>query len=118
NMGSLPDLVKSITLNNKIEESKEFATIEQSSMMQDLKSPQRTINDLGDNQTTFVDLIGAQMPTVLAQIPFVTNRNHSTPVMTGAYRQSTARVLYDAVVKAGGSLKRVAPASNKDGAIH
>lgn len=119
-MGSLPDLVKSITLNNKIEESKEFATMVQSSMMQDLKSPQRAIKDLGVKQAPFVVLIGAQMPSVLAEISFVTNRNDATLLKTAGYRQSIAQALYDAVVRYRGSLKRTAPAPNKDkdGAIH
>lgn len=116
-MGSLPDLVKSITLNNKIEESKEFATMVQSSMLTDLRSPQRSVKDLGVKQAPFVVLIGAQMPSVLAEISFVTNRNDATLLKTSAYRQSIAQALYDAVLKYRGSLKRVAPAPNKDGAI-
>jgi N-acetylmuramoyl-L-alanine amidase len=117
-MGSLPDLVKSITLNNKIEESKELAAMVQSSMLQDLRSPQRSVRDLGVKQAPFVVLIGAQMPSVLAEISFVTNRTDATLLKTPAYRQSIAQALYDAVVRYRGSLKRVAPVSNKDGAIH
>jgi N-acetylmuramoyl-L-alanine amidase len=117
-MGSLPDLVKSITLNNKIEESREFATLIQSSMIQDLRSPQRSIKDLGVKQAPFVVLIGAQMPSVLAEISFLTNRADAVLLKTPAYRQSIAQALYDAVARYRGSLKRVAPASNKDGAIH
>jgi len=117
-MGSLPDLVKSITLNNKIEESREFATFVQTSMVQDLKSPQRTVRDLGVKQAPFVVLIGAEMPSVLAEISFVTNRSEAALLKQPAYRQSIAHALFDAVVKYRDSLKRLAPAPGKDGAIH
>jgi N-acetylmuramoyl-L-alanine amidase len=117
-MGSLPDLVKSITLNNKIEESREFATVVQTSMVQDLKAPQRTVKDLGVKQAPFVVLIGAEMPSVLAEISFVTNRSEAALLKQAAYRQSIAQALFDAVVKYRDSLKRLAPAPGKDGAIH
>jgi N-acetylmuramoyl-L-alanine amidase len=117
-MGSLPDLVKSIALNNKIEESREFATFVQASMVQDLKAPQRTVRDLGVKQAPFVVLIGAGMPSVLAEISFVTNRSEAAVLKQPAYRQSIAQALFDAVVKYRDSLKRVVPAPGKDGAIH
>jgi N-acetylmuramoyl-L-alanine amidase len=117
-MGSLPDLVKSIALNNKIEESREFATFVQASMVQDLKAPQRTVRDLGVKQAPFVVLIGAGMPSVLAEISFVTNRSEAALLKQPAYRQSIAQALFDAVVKYRDSLKRVVPAPGKDGAIH
>jgi N-acetylmuramoyl-L-alanine amidase len=117
-MGSLPDLVKSITLNNKIEESREFATLVQSSMLQDLKAPQRTVRDLGVKQAPFIVLIGAQMPSVLAEISFVTNKSEATLLKQAAYRQSIAQALYDGVLKYRGQLKRTAPQPGKDGTIH
>ena len=117
-MGSLPDLVKSITLNNKIEESREFATFVQASMLQDLRAPQRTVKDLGVKQAPFIVLIGAGMPSVLAEISFVTNTSEATLLKQPVYRQTIAQALFDAVVKYRDSLKRVAPAPGKDGAIH
>jgi len=117
-MGSLPDLVKSITLNNKIEESREFATFVQASMVQDLKAPQRMVRDLGVKQAPFVVLIGAGMPSVLAEISFVTNRSEAALLKQPAYRQTIALALFDAVVKYRDSLKRLAPPSGKNGAIH
>jgi N-acetylmuramoyl-L-alanine amidase len=117
-MGSLSDLVKSITLNNKIEESREFATFVQASMLQDLTTPQRIVRDLGVKQAPFVVLIGAEMPSVLAEISFVTNKSEATLLKEPAYRRAIAQALFDAVVKYRDSLKRVAPAPGKDGAIH
>jgi N-acetylmuramoyl-L-alanine amidase len=117
-MGSLPDLVKSITLNNKIEESREFATLVQSSMLQDLKIPQRPVKDLGVKQAPFIVLIGAQMPSVLAEISFVTNKNEATLLKQAAYRQTIAQALFEGVVKYRGSLKRTLSEPAKDGAIH
>jgi N-acetylmuramoyl-L-alanine amidase len=117
-MGNLPDIVKAITLNNKIEESKEFASLVQTSMLQDLKAPQRSVKDLGVKQAPFVVLIGAQMPSVLAEISFLTNKSDAAQMRTPAFRQTVAQALYDAVVKYRGSLKRTATGPAKTGAIH
>jgi N-acetylmuramoyl-L-alanine amidase len=65
-MGALPDLVKTIALNNKLDESRDFATQVQTAMMDKLRSSNKTIKDLGVKQAPFVVLIGAAMPSVLA----------------------------------------------------
>ena len=87
-------------------------------MVQDLKAPERPVKDLGVKQAPFVVLIGAEMPSVLAEISFLTNKSDATLLKEGAYRQSIAQALFDAVVKYQGSLKRVAPVPGKAGAIH
>jgi N-acetylmuramoyl-L-alanine amidase len=117
-MNSLTDLVKAITLNNKIEESRELATIVQTSMLQDLKSPQRVIKDLGVKQAPFVVLIGAEMPSVLAEISFVTNKTDAALLKQGPFRQAIAQSLFDAIVKYRGSLKRTMDATGKQGGLH
>ena len=61
-------------LNTKLTESRELATMVQASMVRRLKTPTATVKDLGVKQAPFVVLIGAEMPSVLAEISFVTNR--------------------------------------------
>src|SRR6185312_9110924 len=72
-MGALPDFVKAIALNNKLDESRDFATYVQRSMIEKLRATNKTTKDLGVKQAPFVVLIGAAMPSVLAEISFVTN---------------------------------------------
>ena len=72
-MHSLPDIVKAITLNNKLDESRDFATLVQREMVGHLSSGNKDLRDLGVKQAPFVVLIGAGMPSVLAEISFITH---------------------------------------------
>jgi N-acetylmuramoyl-L-alanine amidase len=110
-MGNLPELVKAITLNNKVAESREFAGMVQSSMTRELADRNKTVRDLGVKQAPFVVLIGAQMPSVLAEISFVTNRGDAILLKQAAYRQDIAQALFDAVTKYQASLKRTTTVS-------
>ena len=105
-MGKLPDLVKTITLNNKVIESRELATIVQTSMMRRLRQQNKTVRDLGVKQAPFVVLIGAQMPSVLAEISFVTNKAEAALLKDPGYRQRIAQSLADAVLRYQASLKK------------
>jgi N-acetylmuramoyl-L-alanine amidase len=105
-MGSLPEIVKAIATNNKIDESRDFARMVQRSMVRRLSPRNRLLKDLGVKQAPFVVLIGAMMPSVLAEISFVTNRADAQLLKGGAYRQHIAQALFDAVVSYQRSLKK------------
>ena len=114
-MHSLPEIVRAIALNNKIDESRDFADTVQKSMVRRLSSKNKTLRDLGVKQAPFVVLIGAGMPSVLAEISFITNKQDGSLLKTGAYRQQIAESLFDAVVRYQRSLKGVrAVASAKE----
>ncbi len=98
-MGALPDFVKAIALNNKLDESKDFATLVQHSMLEQLRGPNKTIKDLGVKQAPFVVLIGAAMPSVLAEISFLTNPQELRLLKSNAYRQRIAEALSGAIAK-------------------
>lgn len=104
-MRSLPDIVRAIALNNKIDESRDFADIVQSSMVRGLGARNSLVKDLGVKQAPFVVLIGAGMPSVLAEISFVTSKSDSALLKTGAYRQRIAESLMEAVLRYQRSLK-------------
>lgn len=106
-MHNLPDIVKAIALNNKIDESRDFAGTVQKSMVKRLSMRNRQLKDLGVKQAPFVVLIGAGMPSVLAEISFVTNRQEGQMLKTGAYRQHIAEALLDAILRYQQSLKKM-----------
>ena len=106
-MGALPDFVKAIALNNKLNESRDFATFVQRSMLERLRATNKTVKDLGVKQAPFVVLIGAAMPSVLAEISFVTNPQDAKLLRGGAYRQRVAEALLEGVQKYQLSLKSV-----------
>jgi N-acetylmuramoyl-L-alanine amidase len=105
-MHSLPDIVRAIALNNKIDESRDFADMVQRSMVHRLSTRNKTLKDLGVKQAPFVVLIGAAMPSVLAEISFVTNKPEGQLLKSSTYRQQIAEALLDAVVRYQQSLKR------------
>jgi len=53
-----------------------------------------------------VVLIGAQMPSVLAEMSFVTNKQDAALLKTAAYRQKIAEALFEAIVQYQQSLKK------------
>jgi N-acetylmuramoyl-L-alanine amidase len=106
-MHSLPDILKAIALNTKLDESRDFAAIVQRMMVARLRTQNRHLRDLGVKQAPFVVLIGAAMPSVLAEISFVTNRAEGALLRTTAYRQRIADALTEAVLRYQRSLKNV-----------
>ena len=104
-MHSLPEIVRAITLNNKLDESRDFAVMVQKSMVKKLSTRNADLRDLGVKQAPFVVLIGAGMPSVLAEISFVTHRQEGQLLKTPAYRQQIAEALVDAVMQYQKSLK-------------
>ena len=106
-MGALPDFVKAIALNNKLDESKDFATHVQKAMYERLKGTNKALKDLGVKQAPFVVLIGAAMPSVLAEISFVTNPQEAKLLKSNTYRQRIAESLFRAIRKYQTSLKHV-----------
>jgi N-acetylmuramoyl-L-alanine amidase len=104
-MAALPDFVKAIALNNKLDESKDFATYVQRALVQKLAGADKSVKDLGVKQAPFVVLIGASMPSVLAEISFLTNGQEVKLLRGAAYRQRIAEALFDAVRKYQTSLR-------------
>jgi N-acetylmuramoyl-L-alanine amidase len=106
NMRHLPEIVKSIALNNKIDESRDFAAAVQSSLHRGLKKVNRDVKSLGVKQAPFMVLIGATMPSVLAEISFLTNRQEAGLLKTEKYRQQIAEALLAGVMTYQQALKR------------
>jgi N-acetylmuramoyl-L-alanine amidase len=104
-MAALPDVVKAIALHNKLDESRDFATFVQRSMVEGLRGANRNVRDLGVKQAPFVVLVGASMPSVLAEISFLTNAQEVRLLRGTAYRQQIAEALFEGIRKYQGSLK-------------
>ena len=107
-MGNLPDIVKAIALNNKIDESRDFATMVQASMYERLRKADRNARNLGVRQAPFMVLIGATMPSVLAEVSFLTNRDEAGLLRSQRYRQQIAEALFAGVMKYQNSFKKPA----------
>jgi N-acetylmuramoyl-L-alanine amidase len=106
-MHNLSDIVRAIALNTKLDESRDFASMVQSALVKRLGGQNRQLRDLGVKQAPFVVLIGAAMPSVLAEISFVTHPQEAQLLRSTGYRQRIAEALCDAVLKYQRSLKAV-----------
>ena len=106
-MSSLPSIIKAITLNSKLNESRDFAASVQRSMVRGMRPANKTLRDLGVKQAPFMVLIGASMPSVLAEISFVTNQQEARLLKDPAYRQRIAESLLAGILRYQQSLKKV-----------
>jgi N-acetylmuramoyl-L-alanine amidase len=113
----LQDLVKKIALKEKIAESREFAGDVQQSLHSGLAVKSPAIRDRGVKKAPFIVLIGANMPSILAEISFVSNPIDEHRLATGEYRQRIAESLYRGIAKYANGLSGVKVASKMDKAV-
>jgi len=108
----LSDLVKKITLQDKISESREFASDVQQSLYSGLEDGNPGLKDRGVKKAPFVVLIGANMPSILAEISFLTNPDDADELREPEYRERIAESLYRGVARYVSSLSGVRIAQN------
>jgi len=107
----LGDLVKKIALKEKVEESREFAADVQHSLYLGLAGKEKSMRDRGVKKAPFIVLIGANMPSILAEISFVSNPSDARKLQTPEYRQKIAEALYRGVARYINGLSGVKVAS-------
>jgi N-acetylmuramoyl-L-alanine amidase len=88
----LQGLVKAITLNSKIDESRDFATSVQEAMVEQQRG-HHDVEDRGVHTAPFYVLIGANMPSVLAEIAFVSNPEDEKKLKSAELRDVIAKSL-------------------------
>jgi N-acetylmuramoyl-L-alanine amidase len=112
-MRNLSDIVRAITLNDKIDESRKFALRVQSGLYAQLRRTNTQARSLGVKKAPFQVLIGATMPSVLAEISFLTNEHEADLLESDSYRDEIASALYDGVMGYQKSLKVAQEAGGK-----
>src|SRR6201988_1794931 len=110
----MQDLLKKIALKEKIEESREFAADVRQSLHSGLSAKNPGIRNRGVKKAPFIVLIGANMPSILAEISFVSNPTDERRLETGEYRQRIADSLYRGIAKYVNGLSGVKLASKLD----
>jgi N-acetylmuramoyl-L-alanine amidase len=106
----LQDLVKKIVLRENMDESRELAQRVQSAMSR----RQDSGPDRGVKQAPFVVLIGATMPSILAEISFISNPEEEKALKTPQYRQQIAESLLNGVRSYADTLSGVKTAKSID----
>jgi N-acetylmuramoyl-L-alanine amidase len=103
----LEDLVKKIARNEKIDESREFAEDIQDSLSKRIQKSARIARDRGVRKAPFVVLIGADMPSILTEISFLSNPSDEKLLKKPEYRQRIAEGLFQGIVSYLQSLNSV-----------
>jgi N-acetylmuramoyl-L-alanine amidase len=100
----LQDLVQTIAKHDKVEESRSLALDVQSALQSFEIRNNPAAKDRGIRKAPFVVLIGAQMPSILAEIGFLSNTKDQTLLNKPEHRQKLAEALYKGIFKYSQSL--------------
>jgi N-acetylmuramoyl-L-alanine amidase len=111
----LQQLIEKIALTEKIEESKELAQQVQRSLYAQVAQSNGQERDRGLKKAPFVVLIGANMPSVLSEISFLTNPRDETLLKRTTYRQKIAEALYRGIDRYANNLGGVKVAQGSVG---
>lgn len=112
-VGDLKELLQKIALRDKADESEEFAARVQRSLHGFSAKNNAAARNRGVKRAPFVVLIGASMPSILAEIGFLTNSTDEALLKRGDYRQKLAEALVAGVVSYAETLSRFQVASRE-----
>jgi N-acetylmuramoyl-L-alanine amidase len=90
----LEDIVKKIARSEKIDESRELAADIQESLAKRIQKLNKTVKDRGVRKAPFVVLVGADMPSILTEISFLSNPADERLLKNPEHRQRVAEGLY------------------------
>lgn len=110
----LQDLVQRIAQQEKMGESKEFAIRVQSALWKNIGNGTQRMKNRGVKKAPFVVLIGANMPSVLAEVAFLSNPQDEKLLRTDEHRQKIAEALYAGIEEYADSLSGVKVARSED----
>ena len=98
-VGDLQDVIQKIALHEKVDESREFATHIQTALYASSRRSDAHSRDRGVRKAPFVVLIGAAMPSVLAEIGFVSNAQDEKLLRRPEQREKIAEALYRGIAQ-------------------
>ena len=103
----LRDLLQKIALQEKVEESRDFASRVNASLFRVWGQTPATRNR-GVKKAPFVVLIGASMPSILTEIGFLSNPRDEKELKKSETRQKIAEALYKGIAQYADSLSHFA----------
>ena len=111
-INDLQDVLQKIALRDKVDESREFAQRVQTALIASAGRTSRA-RDRGVRKAPFVVLIGATMPSVLAEIGFVSNPQDERQLKKPETRQKIAEALYKGLSQYAATLSHFQVATTK-----
>lgn len=106
NIGKMKAIIEKIIQNTKIPESKELAKDIQNNLVRSLSKKYSNINSLGVKGGPFWVLIGAEVPSVLVEISFLSNPTEEKRLKSTQYRQHIAQGIYEGIMAYKHSLEK------------
>jgi len=98
-LAELSSIVDKIIKNTKKEESKALANIVQKELVKKAGAKYRGVTNLGVKKAPFYVLVGANMPAILVEVSFLSNRVEAERLRRNTYRQIIAEGIYAGIMK-------------------
>ena len=95
----LGKILKGLSNQNKEDESVELAGYVQQSLVNSVKPVKGRVVNLGVKRAFFYVLVNTNMPSILAEVGFISNPEEEKLLKTDAYRQKLAESLFEGVKK-------------------
>ncbi|WP_411331136.1 N-acetylmuramoyl-L-alanine amidase [Desulfovibrio desulfuricans] len=97
-LGDMQKMLADVMLNARVDESRHLAQDIQRLSQFRLKRRQYDTKDNGIKSAPFIVLLGAQMPAVLVEIGYCTNREEAARLLTPKYRMTLAEGLAEGIL--------------------
>ena len=95
----LGKILKGLSNQNKELESVELAGFVQQSLVSSVRPAKGRVVNLGVKRAFFYVLVNTNMPSILAEVGFISNLDEEKQLKTDAYRQKLAEALFEGVKK-------------------
>jgi N-acetylmuramoyl-L-alanine amidase len=96
-ISDLEKILNELMLTSKINESSRLAHAVQGGLSKDLHRNYRNIKDLGVKEAPFYVLIGAQMPSIMVETSFITNKREEKRLASSAYQDAIVEGIVDGI---------------------
>jgi N-acetylmuramoyl-L-alanine amidase len=106
NIGQMSETIKKILQNTKIPESMELAQTIQKNLVHTLSQKYGEVHDLGVKGGPFWVLIGAEVPSVLVEISFLSNPAEEENLRDPQYLERIALGIYQGIIAYKSSLEK------------
>ncbi len=97
NLSEMRSILEKIAKNSKVLESKELAQDIQGNLVRALQKQHKDVKDLGYKGGPFWVLIGADTPSVLVEVSYLSNAKEEIRLKDTQYRQNIAQGIYSGI---------------------
>jgi N-acetylmuramoyl-L-alanine amidase len=96
-LSDLKNIIQKYILSSKIEESKRLANHVQTSVVSNVSSNYKPVNNKGVKKAPFIVLIGADIPSILVESSFITNPREEKRLRNQSYVNEIAGGIYSGI---------------------